>query len=51
MFGYRVARTKIDGRPTTVLITDATEASGDVDVVKAIGVMVILGKAQKTGES
>jgi hypothetical protein len=41
-FGYRVARTTIEGRPTLVLVADPTEGSGPVEVVQRIGVTVML---------
>lgn len=50
-FGYRVARTMIDGSPTLVLVGDPASAEGEVEVVQRIGVTVILGKAPTTGRT
>ncbi len=47
LFGYRVARATVEGRPSVVLVGDSADAAGDVTLVRAIGVMLITGKAQQ----
>lgn len=49
LFRFRVARAVIDGEPTVALAYDPHESKGEVHLVQAIGVTLILGKAPTTG--
>jgi hypothetical protein len=51
LFGFRVVRATIDGESTIALVYDPHDSEGEVVVVQAIGVTLILGKAPATGEA
>ena len=48
LFGYRVLRADVDGEPAIVLSRDPEDTRGRLDVVRAMGVTVILGRAGGT---
>jgi hypothetical protein len=49
IFGYRVLRAEVDGEPAIVLSRDPEGTRGEIDVVRALGVTVVLGRTTQGG--
>jgi hypothetical protein len=42
VFGYRVARARVEGRPTVLLVSDSAVSAGRVTVASAIGIVLVI---------